>query len=45
MWIHGVDVDIDLFDGELEFGYVGRAAFEFVENGLRNEYLASQFEQ
>ncbi len=45
MWIHGIDVDIGLCDGELEFGYVGRAVFEFVENGLRNKYLASQFEQ
>jgi hypothetical protein len=45
MWIHGVHVDIGPFDGEFEFGHVGRSVFEFVENCLRNEYLSSQFEQ
>ncbi|MEF8825036.1 MAG: hypothetical protein V5A27_01640 [Halapricum sp.] len=45
MWIHGIGFNIDLFDGELELGDVGRAILEFVENGARNEYLSSQFEQ
>lgn len=45
MWISGFSIDIGLFDGEFEFGHVGRAAFEFVENGLRDEYLSGQFEQ
>lgn len=45
MWIHRFGVDIDRFRGEFEPGDIGRTAFEFVENGLRNEHFTSQFEQ
>ena len=45
MWIHRFHVDIGSFDGEVEFGDIGRAAFEFVENSPGNEHLARQFEE
>jgi hypothetical protein len=45
MWIRRFGADIEPFHGTFEFGDIGRTTFEFVENGLRNEHLTSQFER
>ena len=45
MWIRRFEIAIHLVDGEIEFGNVSRTTFEFIKNGLRDEYLTGQFEQ